>query len=1316
MKLNLYPISGFVVPLLLLQLIFTNKLDAQDCSGLTATYSAIESRCTATGALQINASGGSGTYNYKLTGTITTDFTSSSLITGLTPGTYNIIVKDIVSGCTYEMDNIIIPGSYSDPRFGITETDVSCVNGTDGTVSVAAIQNGRGPFLFTLVSPSPMSVGTSNATGVFTGLIPGSYSVQLTDSCGGIQTRNISIQNYTWSIASAPVTQPACNSFQAVINLTDSKGNNNNSGTAFNGFQYGVVNNTGDTSWFTTNTFSFDPGQKRTLTLVSKDRCGNVQFKNWTNGNIPSVAANATITAPTCTGFNAAITGMQNLTNPSYCLVDNLGNPVTGQSCNATGSFSNIPYGSYCIKITNTCYDTVISRCFTQSRAIPAVTGSVAISNYTCTDVTATVTGQQNLTSPQYCLFDNLGNAVGACNATGIFNHVPYGAYSIKVTDGCTGAIFTVNFTASRRLRSVGASVTINGYTCTTFTATVNGQSNLITPQYCLVDHLGNPVTCNSTGIFPGLAFGSYCINVTDACGDTSIQRCFTATQPPPTVGTPTISNKTCTGFTVTVTGQANVYNGQYCLLDKVTGNPVTGVPCNSTGVFTNIPYGDYCVQITDGCSGAVILSCVNVTAPVPSVGPVVTSNLTCAGFTAKVSNQQNLTNPSFCLYDNLNNQIGTCNNTGIFNISGFGSYYIKTTDGCAGAVFTSNFTVTKPIASVGSTVNFTNQGCTTFSATINGQVNLTAATYYLKSSSGTVISNNTSGVFDNLPYGSYCIDVQNSCMDTTIERCFTVAASATAMTVTATPSCAYNASDLNVHITSGFSPYVVTVYDTLNNLIKSVSSASNNLVISQIPALIPGQKYKVVVTGTCGTPATQYVLAQQSGLTHNYTITPKCPSSITPNGSSDLLVVASTNLTGVNLSVTQKDFAPVSIGYSFNSGNNFTFSNLEDAVYVITYSFTGCSTTLNDTVTLPNYTFPNLARSAAYQCDNNSFSVGASVSGGVYPFTYQVIGSIPSTPSIVSAPQSNPVFSIGNGVPYSLVRLRAIDACGNAGLNDVSILPLANTLVTATSNCIYQNITLSTNVIPNATYIWYKKLTAASTDSILVGTDPTYNVPYLTPADTGIYVNRMSINSGCLTKLSYFHLDGMCGGLWVLPQSVTLKGHALNETASQLTWDAPGSPDGITYQIERKNESGDFVSIGSISGNPGSGSYNFIDNSPGSGVNLYRLKISGTDNKFTYSNIVQINLKTTDRISVYPNPVGNVLNVNIQSGQTSRYQIVLFNVAGQILYASSPASVQNSTLIYHRDDSVVPGLYMLKVKNLSNGESSTYKLLFGER
>ena len=102
----------------------------------------------------------------------------------------------------------------------------------------------------------------------------------MTDSCGGIQTRNISIQNYNWSISAAVVSNISCTNYHAQISLIDSKGNTNSSGTAFNGFTYGFVNGPADTIWFTTPGFDFDLGQIRTLTLVVKDNCGLGSDKN----------------------------------------------------------------------------------------------------------------------------------------------------------------------------------------------------------------------------------------------------------------------------------------------------------------------------------------------------------------------------------------------------------------------------------------------------------------------------------------------------------------------------------------------------------------------------------------------------------------------------------------------------------------------------------------------------------------------------------------------------------------------------------------------------------------------------------------------------------------------------------------------------------------------------------------------------------------------------------------------------------------------------------------------------------------------------
>ncbi len=80
------------------------------------------------------------------------------------------------------------------------------------------------------------------------------------------------------------------------------------------------------------------------------------------------------ITDPTCFDFSALITGQQNLTNPEYCLYDSSNNLL---ACNTTGSFPNLAWGSYCIRITDACFDTVITRCFNAVKPVPSVAATL---------------------------------------------------------------------------------------------------------------------------------------------------------------------------------------------------------------------------------------------------------------------------------------------------------------------------------------------------------------------------------------------------------------------------------------------------------------------------------------------------------------------------------------------------------------------------------------------------------------------------------------------------------------------------------------------------------------------------------------------------------------------------------------------------------------------------------------------------------------------------------------------------------------------------------------------------------------------------
>jgi hypothetical protein len=1187
---------------------------AQPCSSLQFTTLSYESRCTATGSVAVTTTGGSGSYNYKAAGPLTTPFTSASTITGLRPGFYRITVKDINTNCEISTDSVEVKGTYSDPRFALAKTNVSCF-GNDGTITVNNVQFGRDPFTYTIIAPSPASVGVTNSSGAFANLTAGEYFIQLRDSCGGIQVRRAVVEQYSWWFDGIAVTRVGCDSADAVINVKDNWGNSNTSGPAFSGFMYGVVRSAGDTTWYATRTFRFYLGNRRNITIVAKDACGVIHTSAW---NFPPsvlpAAGPVALTNFACTTFMANVTGGQNLTAPEYCLYSATNVLL---ECNYTGYFGPRAYGSYCIRVKDVCYDTTITRCFVATQPVPSVGATVGVSNQVCATFTATINAQTNLTTPEFCLYDS-ANVLIRCNTTGVFSNLPYGTYCIRTDDNCVDTIITRCLTATRPVPVLNLPV-ISGSTCGSFTVSNSG-SGLITPVYCLYDSVGNIVACNSSGTFTGLPHGNYCIKAI-SCGDTTVPRCFRTAPPTPAVAaTVQVSNKTCTAFSAAITGQINIIAPQYCLF--TAGNVQIG--CNTTGVFNNIPYGSYCIRVKDSCTDSTIIRC---------------------------------------------------------------------------------FTEARALPSLASTMQQTNSACSTFSARVTG-VNLTAPQYCLYNDVGALVRCNTTGIFDSLAYGHYCARVVDACGDT-LMVCQTFTATR-GITLTSSKSCSVGKANINVNFLSGNAPYIVRILHPGGATV-FVDTSMVSPVQAVLPALPAGLSYKIIGKDACGQPDTSSIIPDASMVTRTINAVSKCPSSVWANGSGDLSVTCNSNFYTVLPVIIQKNGSAYARNYSSNSGSNYLFNDLEPATYIVEYTMATCNVKMYDTVAVQPYSYPSQGQSAVYQCDNNSFSLGANVSGGVSPYTYQIIGSMPDTPTIISSSQTNPIFTINNGTTYSLVRLRTIDACGNATLSDLSVLPLQNISITASDLCYYDTVTLSVDRIANATYEWYKRRTAA--DSTLVCTTPVYEIPFFEPEHTATYVCKVMVNNGCLIRLTYFNLAQNCVTT-VLPVPVLLTGKKDGET-NRLTWNVSVDKDIKTYVVEHKSEgAATYQWLGNVERKiTGDVLYWFTDGKPAGGINLYRLKMIYTNGTAGYSNTVRLQ-NDTYQTSVYPNPVNEVVYFSIRGKTASDYDIVLTNAGGQVVHTATLKNIMQTTLPYKRNGAHA-GLYLLYIKNRSTGRVEYHKILF---
>jgi hypothetical protein len=813
----------------------------------------------------------------------------------------------------------------------------------------------------------------------------------------------------------------------------------------------------------------------------------------------------------------------------------------------------------------------------------------------------------------------------------------------------------------------------------------VTGQTNLTNPNYCLYNSSNVQLTCNTTGTFTALAYGTYTITIQNGCSDTIITRTFTVAKPIPVITSVSKSNINCTSFTATANG-GTLINPEYCLFDS-TGVVIS---CgNTTGIFNNLPHGSYCIRAIS-CGDTTASVCFSNAAPVASVNASVQiNNKTCSDFKAMVTGQTNLTNPVYCLYDNLGVQIDTCNHTGIFTNLPYGSYCIKITDGCIDTTITRCFTASPPTPTINGTIAKSNLACSTFTATVTG-TNLTNPTYIIFDAFDTPIDTTTDGIFPGLPYGSYCAEIHDGCIDTVMRVCQTISLNQS-VSVTASKTCTFDYTSMQINFAGSVAPYTISIYYPNDSLVYTTTTNNTSTTVTTLPALATGLKYKVVGQDNCGFKDSLLVTPVATHITKSAVAISKCPSSTWQDGSGDISITCSSNLYTVTPSIIKKDGSAFAMNYSSNSGTNFVFSDIGPGTYIVQYSMQNCSGKQYDTVIVTPYIFPTQDKSAIYQCDNNSFSVGAVVTGGVAPYEYEIIGSLPTSPNINTAPQSSPVFAINNGTTYSLIRLRTIDACGNATLNDVSVLPLQNIAITTNTNCLFNNVTLSVDTIPNAIYKWYYKRTA--TDSSFLDDSIVYNLPFLLPEETGTYVCKVSINDDCITRLAYFDLTGDCGHT-ILTSPVQLKGKRLPD-GNQLSW-VTNNPVYTEFVIERKNSgSGNFIEIGKLKPQS-SGNYVFTDKMPLNGENIYRLKIiSGA--AVNYTNSVRLQGENS-KLVIYPNPVKNQLNISFAEASNTNYKLQLFNDAGHIVYQEELKNIGIRLYSFDRTTTIKPGIYLLKL------------------
>ena len=794
---------------------------------ITSNFNGQHIRCRGdnNGQITVVPSGGTGTKTFsilELPGNITG--ASSGIFTGLTAGSYTVVVKD-VNNCQFTTATVTLIDPPAITATAVLTTPVSCNGLSDGVITVTASGGTLvGPTYTYTIFPG----GTSNSTGVFSGLAANTYTVNVTDDNTCVRTSNsvtvtqpsalTAFASVTSNYNGAKISCPGAN--DAVITVTANGGNG--------GYSYVLVEAPGNTTGNATGVYtSIGPGTY-TVSVTDSKSC-----------NVFTVAVN--ITEPTPVDATGVISSVISCNGGSDGEIRISATGGTGAytftmtspagPSNATGIFSGLSQGTYDFQVRdlNNCSD-VVTVILTQPTAVTAsaaVTSNYNGSQISCngsSDGVITVTASGGTGALTYVFDQFPANLTGA--STGVFTGVAPGTgYTFTVRDAkncpvggfVTAPINVVQPTAIIASAAVTSNYNGQHISCPTatdgiITVTASGGTGALTYR---LDQAPLNLTGAASGVFTGVGAGSYTITVRD------LNSCFVVTVPvtivPPTAvaaSAAVTSNYngrqiSCNGasdgiVTVTVSGGVSPYS---YVLNEIPAN-VTGA---ASGIFSGLPAGTYTVNVRDANNCQVVTLPVTLSAPTAVSGTsAVTSNyqgaqISCVGASdgiIRVTGSGGTAPYTFVSIEVPGNVSGAT--TGIFTGLPAGSYTftVRDVNNCTfltPAVVISPPTALSASALVATPYNGSQISCNGAS---DGLITVTASggtgvlTYVFDGSGNT--SGATSGVFSGIPAGgpyTFTVTDANGCSITTASVTVT---EPTVVTASAAITSNYNGEDIS--------------------------------------------------------------------------------------------------------------------------------------------------------------------------------------------------------------------------------------------------------------------------------------------------------------------------------------------------------------------------------------------------------------------------------------------------------------------------------------------------------------------------------------
>ena len=478
---------------------------------------------------------------------------------------------------------------------------------------------------YTFRGPSGIigTTGTTN-TATISGLSAGVYSFSVTTSNSLNSNTACTSTAVTSVTVDAPPTVTLSSSGTLTCAVTSvtltASSSTTGTGTSY-AFRGPGINQTG-----TANTAIATQSGTYTVVVTTASGCTASATTTVASNTTTPAAPTVSVTAqPSCTLATGTIT----VTAPTGA---GLTYSIDGTTyTNTTGSFTGVTAGTYSVTVRNSisgCTSPAVSVTVTPQPPTPVAPTAVVTVQPTCFLATGTIV----ISAPLGVGLTYSINGV-TYNLSPTFTGVTSGTYAVTVRNsaGCTSPATVVTVNPALAAPAAPTVSVTSQPSCTLATGTITITAPTGTGFNYSID--GTTYT-NTSGIFTGVAPGTYAVTARNGLGCVSPATSVTVTTQPSTPAAPTVSvtsQPSCTLATGTITVTAPLGAG---LTYSINGTTYT----NTTGSFTGVAPGTYAVTVrnSSGCTSSA--TSVTVTAQPPTPVLTVNSATACAGLSTTLT------------------------------------------------------------------------------------------------------------------------------------------------------------------------------------------------------------------------------------------------------------------------------------------------------------------------------------------------------------------------------------------------------------------------------------------------------------------------------------------------------------------------------------------------------------------------------------------------------------------------------------------------------------------------------------------------------